>query len=149
MEKNNYIELTDFEMDIIFTSKYLFLASELIEKQLAFINLHKKKPHKDLIHLRQLINETAKFNDLSVNKVFANYPTETIDEFALNCKGISEVNKVMFAVSELNRGLIINRATELYIQQSTGVNPKDAKLKAFAEKYRLSKKAIEELNVIL
>jgi len=149
MEKNDYYELNDFEMDIIFTSKYLFLTSELIEKQLDFINLHKKKPHKDLIHLRQLINETAKFNYLCVNKVFSQYPTETMDEFSFNCKGISEVNKVMFSVSALNRGLIIQKATELYIQQSTGVDNKGDKLKAFAEKHRLSKKAIEELKEIL
>ena len=149
MKTNNYYELNDFEMDIIFTSKYLFLTSELIEKQLDFINLHKKKPSKDLIHLRQLINETAKFNYLCVNKVFSQYPTETMDEFSFNCKGISEVNKVMFSVSALNRGLIINRATELYIQQSTGLNPKEKNIKAFAEKHRLSKKALEELKEIL
>ena len=149
METNNEekVILDDYQFDFLFLGKYLCLTNELIKKIEAETKRRGKGTTKESAWMYQCISDASKSIYTANNILFKSYTPQMMTDLENRCDGIEEINEYLYCMTSEFKDKLIEKAKEYYEINHTGVE--SPKLKSFAEKYRLSKKAIEELKTIL
>lgn len=146
MESNENIVLEDYQFDFLFLGKYTRVSQELIKKIQEEAKKRNKQHTKESERMYQCLSDASKSIYAANNILFKDYSADMLNDLENRCDGIEQLNEYYYCMNDESRYKLDLKAKEYYETCHTGIISE--RLKNFAEKYNLSKKAIDELKEI-
>jgi len=145
-ETTEKVILEDYQFDFLFFSQYSLIQQNLIKKIKDEAKKRNKETTKESERIYNLVSDASKSIYSATNILFKDYTPDMINDLENRCGGIEELNEYYFCMNDEYRQKLDLKSKEYYNTCHTNVISE--RLKQFAEKYRLSDKAIDELKEI-